>query len=57
MPNDRILSVNLKKVTELGTEQLHAIFKSNDGKGIILEIFRHGFSETEFVVLFLKRRI
>lgn len=54
---DRILSVNFKKVLELGTEQIHAMFKSRDDRGIILEILPDGSADSKFVVLVLKQRI
>lgn len=54
---DRILGVNFKKVEDLDIEQLYAIFKSRDNRGIIIQVFRESTNDIDYVVLVLKRRI
>jgi hypothetical protein len=52
---DEIVSVNLKPVSKMSLEEMDTIFKSKDGRGILLEIFHD--SKYDNVVLTLKRRI
>lgn len=54
---DRILGVNFKKVEDLDTEQLHAIFKSRDNRGIVIKVLRESTNDIDYILLILKRRI
>jgi hypothetical protein len=52
---DEIVSINLKPVSKMSLEEIDSLFKSKDGRGILLEIFHD--SKYDNVVLTLKRRI
>lgn len=52
---DEIMSINFKPVAKMTLEEIDSIFKSRDGRGILLEIFHdHRYDK---VILTLKRRI
>ena len=53
--DDELVAVNFKPVASMSLEDLDGIFKSKDGRGLILEIFRN--KKYENVLMFLKRRI
>jgi hypothetical protein len=52
---DEIMSINFKPVTKMTLEEIDSIFKSRDGRGILLEIFHD--NRYDKVILTLKRRI
>ncbi|MBE7179045.1 MAG: aspartyl protease family protein, partial [Mucilaginibacter polytrichastri] len=52
---DEIISLNFKKVADMTVEEIDALFKSKDGRGILMEI-GHG-KETDRVILTLKKRL
>lgn len=54
---DRILSVNFKKVTDLGLEETYNIFQSKNGRTVILEINPYNSDDNKFIILTLQRRI
>jgi len=56
-PGDRILSVNFKKITEIGLEEINNIFQSKNGRTVILEIRPYDSNEGKFIILTLQRRI
>ena len=53
--NDEIMSVNFKSVAHIGLEELDRIFRSGDGRGLLLEIFHD--KQYSRVIFRLKRRI
>ena len=53
--DDELVAVNFKPVASMSLEDLDGIFKSRDGRGLVLEIFRN--KKYENVLMFLKRRI
>ena len=53
--DDELVAVNFKPVTGMSLEDLDGLFKSRDGRGLLLEIFRN--KKYENVLMFLKRRI
>lgn len=55
--DDVILSVNLKPVNEMGMEEIYDLFRSGNKRSLVLRVLPHGASQTELVVLTLKRRI
>ncbi|HEY0054668.1 MAG TPA: aspartyl protease family protein [Pedobacter sp.] len=55
--NDRILSINLKKVELIGFEEIINTFRSRNNRTIILEVYKDSTKETEVLLLTLKRRI
>ena len=54
-PNDEITSINFKPVSEMNLEQIDQIFKSKDGRNILLDVYRN--KAYEKVIITLKRRI
>ena len=54
---DRILSVNFKKVEELGIEELKGLFRSKDGRSVVLHVQPYKSENSQFVFLTLKKRI
>jgi hypothetical protein len=52
---DEIMSINFKSVTKMTLEEIDSIFKSRDGRGLLLEIFHD--NRYDKVILTLKRRI
>lgn len=52
---DEIMSINFKPVAKMTLEEIDSIFKSRDGRGILLEIFHD--NRYDKVILTLKRRI
>lgn len=52
---DEIVSINLKPVNKMSLEQIDALFKSRDGRSLLLEIYHD--KKYDNVVLTLKRRI
>ncbi len=54
---DRILSVNFKKVEELGIEEIKGLFRSKDGRLVVLHVQPNNSKDTQFFFLTLKRRI
>ncbi|MBD1393718.1 aspartyl protease family protein [Mucilaginibacter glaciei] len=53
--DDEIVSINLKPVSQIGIEEVDAIFKSKDERALLLEIYHD--NRYDKVVLTLKRRI
>jgi hypothetical protein len=53
--NDEIMSVNLKPVANMSLEDLDHLFKSGDGRGLLLEVYHD--KQYSRVILTLKRRI
>jgi hypothetical protein len=53
--DDEIVSVNLKPVSKLGLEELDRLFRSGNGRGLLLEVYHD--KRYTMVVLTLKRRI
>ena len=53
--DDEIMSVNLKPVANMSLEDLDHLFKSGDGRGVLLEIYHD--KQYSRVILTLKRRI
>ncbi|MEO7212582.1 aspartyl protease family protein [Mucilaginibacter sp.] len=53
--DDEILSVNFKPVANMSLEELDHIFRSGDGRGLLLEIYHD--KQFTRVILTLKRRI
>ena len=53
--DDELVAVNFKPVAGMSLEDLDGLFKSKDGRGLVLEIFRD--KKYENVLMFLKRRI
>ena len=53
--NDEIISINFKPVTHMTMQQIDNIFKSQDGRGLILEIYRN--KKYYSIPIILKRRI
>ncbi len=54
-PDDEILSINFKPVNVMSLQQIDDLFKSKDGRGLLLEISRD--KSVDRVILTLKRRI
>jgi len=52
---DEIVTINLKPVSKMSLEEIDSLFKSKDGRNILLEIFHD--SKYDNVILSLKRRI
>jgi C-terminal processing protease CtpA/Prc len=52
---DEIMAINFKPVTKMTLEEIDSIFKSRDGRGVLLEIFHD--NRYDKVILTLKRRI
>jgi hypothetical protein len=52
---DEIMAINFQPVTKMTLEEIDSIFKSRDGRGILLEIFHD--KRYDKVILTLKRRI
>ncbi|PJJ83695.1 PDZ domain-containing protein [Mucilaginibacter auburnensis] len=55
LPNDEILSINFKPVNRMSLQQVDDLFKSKDGRNVLVEISRGKL--TDRVVITLKRRI
>lgn len=55
MANDEIVSINFKPVNKMTIQQIDDLFRSRDGRGVLLEICRGKTYET--VVIKLRRRI
>jgi hypothetical protein len=53
--DDEIMSVNLKPVANMSLEDLDHLFKSGDGRGLLLEVYHD--KQYSRVILTLKRRI
>ncbi|HVW94498.1 MAG TPA: aspartyl protease family protein [Mucilaginibacter sp.] len=53
--DDEILAINLKPVNTMSIEQIDAIFKSQNDRSLLLEVYHDG--KKDEVVLTLKRRI
>ena len=53
--DDELVAVNFKPVANMSLDDLDGIFKSGNGRGIVLQIFRS--KKYENIVMFLKRRI
>ncbi len=49
------MAVNFKPVAGMSLEDLDGLFKSKDGRGLVLQIFRD--KKYENMLMFLKRRI
>ena len=54
---DRILSVNFKPVKLMGIEEINSLFRSKNGRNIVLEILPHQSEDSKFSIITLKRRI
>jgi len=54
-PLDEIVSINFRPVSKMSLQQIDDLFKSRDGRNILLELYRDKI--TDRVVLTLKRRI
>lgn len=54
---DRILSVNFKRAETLGIEEIDGLFRSKNGRSVVLEVLPSGSKNTKFLILTLKRRI
>ncbi len=54
-PDDEILAINLKPVTKMTIEEIDAIFKSQNDRSLLLEVYHDG--KKDNVILTLKRRI
>jgi C-terminal processing protease CtpA/Prc len=52
---DEIMYINFKPVVNMTLEEIDSIFKSRDGRGILLEIYHD--KRYDKVILTLKRRI
>jgi C-terminal processing protease CtpA/Prc len=55
--NDEILSINFKPVKDMDIDDIHSLFRSREGAGILIQILPYGTKRTEFVLMNLKRRI
>jgi hypothetical protein len=53
--DDELVAVNFKPVANMSLDDLDGIFRSGNGRGLVLEIFRS--KKYENVIMFLKRRI
>jgi hypothetical protein len=53
--DDEIISINFKPVTEMTLEQIDEIFRSKDGRSLLLNIYHD--KKLEGVIITLKRRI
>jgi C-terminal processing protease CtpA/Prc len=53
--DDEILSINFKPVKNMTLEDIDKLFKSQDGRTLLLEIYHD--KQTDRVILTLKRRI
>ena len=56
MTNDEITSINLKPVGKMSIEEIDAIFRSKDGRNLLLHIWRNN-KPFNSIILTLKRRI
>lgn len=54
---DEILSINFKPVNEMGNAEIDRMFRSQDGKSMVLELRMKGTGQKSHIVLTLKRRI
>lgn len=54
---DRIISLNFKKAEELGIEEINGLFRSKDGRAIVMQIQPNNSQETKFIILTLRRRV
>ncbi len=57
MKDDELISVNFKRADEMTMEELDEIFRSKDGRSLLLEVLAKGQTRTDRVILTLKRRI
>lgn len=57
LPQDEIVSIDLKPVRELELDDIYHLFRSKDGRGILLGVIPQGGKKPEYVLLSLKRRI
>jgi len=55
MPNDEITSINLKPVGKMSIEEIDDIFRSKDGRNLLLHVSRN--KSFDSIILTLKRRI
>jgi hypothetical protein len=53
--DDEILGINFKPVTEMSLEEIDALFKSQDDRSLLLEIYHD--KKKDMVIMTLKRRI
>ena len=54
-PGDEITAINFKPVAEISLEQIDNLFKSRNGRNLLIEVFHDG--KYDRVILTLKRRI
>lgn len=54
---DRIISINFKKAEELGMEEINGLFRSKDGRSVVMQVQPNNSKESQFFILTLKRRI
>lgn len=53
--DDQVISINFKPISNFSLDEITSLFKSKEGRHIILEVFRKG--ETLFKIFDLKQRI
>ncbi|MDF3077130.1 MAG: peptide-binding protein [Sphingobacteriaceae bacterium] len=54
---DEIVAVNFKPVKQMNLQEMDEVFRSRDGRGIVIEVLPKGEKNTDRVILTLKRRI
>jgi hypothetical protein len=54
-PDDEITSINFRTIDRMNIEQIDALFRSREGRSLLLEVFRN--KRYDKVILTLKRRI
>lgn len=54
---DELISINFKRASEMNMEEIDGIFRSKDGRNLILDVLLNGTKEIQRVVMTLKRRI